>query len=463
MKKNHEFTIVTNTANSVRKFKKDIKEKIKEAGNDIFNDTEADHLMLWQVWIDNSDKDKILGLTLDTKSKNIKKLEGIIGDYWAEQPCKESTHVIVKLNSLMISSQKSPDDLRKQYIGNKTIDPTKEEAENLGEREIFPILDPGRSKFLDKIKDEFWKKFKKNVPFSSVCEALVDDKEVIVVFIDPLEETSFQLPAKFKGFPVFICYEAFELHHRSFRKDLMPGISIGNGSDIQPNASTLRVLFQNTAELDKFFILTVKHGVGKEGDSVVQPGMLEKVNTFPSCAKVTKYNFTGADGHRHYLDYAFCETEKDREIPKIPNMPIGINIQIHSIKTSISNKDDYLYVKKVGRTTYLTEGLVKDKLEPFRPPTIKKKNRKKSEERPERFALRVYGINKQAFGEHGDSGSPVFDDDGKLWGIYVGGFKRVSYVVPIHFILDDVQRKFNDVIFTLSKPEPEDKSFTGQE
>ena len=106
--KNCEFTIVTNTANSVGKFEKDIKEEIKGAGNDIFNDNEADHLKLWQVWIGKSDKDKISNLTLDTKSKE---LEGIIGDYWAEQPCKESIHVIVyspylrKLNSLTISSQ----------------------------------------------------------------------------------------------------------------------------------------------------------------------------------------------------------------------------------------------------------------------------------------------------------------------------------------------------------------------
>ncbi|CAI2192530.1 16802_t:CDS:2, partial [Funneliformis geosporum] len=46
---NYEFTIITNTENSVEKFKKDIKEKIKVAGEDIFNDIEADQLMLWQL------------------------------------------------------------------------------------------------------------------------------------------------------------------------------------------------------------------------------------------------------------------------------------------------------------------------------------------------------------------------------------------------------------------------------
>lgn len=94
--------------------------------------------------------------------------------------------------------------------------------------------------------------------------------------------------------------------------------------------------------------------------------------------KQVKYmmHFIGANGDRHYFDYAFCETEKDREVPKIPNVPIGINIQIQSIKTTISDKDDFLYVKKAGRTIYLTEGLIKDKLVQFRPPIVKKKNKK---------------------------------------------------------------------------------------
>jgi hypothetical protein len=109
-----EFTITADTTNTVGKFKNEIMEKIKEAGNDIFTEIDYDHLMLWQVWIPNSDKNKLLNLILDKKSKDVKKLEGVIGDYWAEQPLGELTHVIVdspyltvlqKLNSLMALSQ----------------------------------------------------------------------------------------------------------------------------------------------------------------------------------------------------------------------------------------------------------------------------------------------------------------------------------------------------------------------
>ncbi len=97
---NYEFTIITNTENSVEKFKKNIKEKIKEAGEDIFNDIEADQLTLWQVWADYSDEKEFSSFTSD--SKNLKKLEGIIGDYWTEQPPKEFIHVIVYVPYLTI-------------------------------------------------------------------------------------------------------------------------------------------------------------------------------------------------------------------------------------------------------------------------------------------------------------------------------------------------------------------------
>jgi hypothetical protein len=83
-------------------------------------------------------------------------------------------------------------------------------------------------------------------------------------------------------------------------------------------------------------------------------------------------------------------------------MPIGINIQIQSIKTSVSDKEEFLYVKKIGRTTYLTQGLIQDKLVQIRTPIIKKKNKKKPQKRPKRFALRAIGFNKQAFSKLAD-------------------------------------------------------------
>ena len=44
-------------------------------------------------------------------------------------------------------------------------------------------------------------------------------------------------------------------------------------------------------------------------------------------------------------------------------------------------------------------------------------------------------------GDHGDSGAPVYDRDGALWGIYEGTFEHddsISVVIPVDIILGDV-------------------------
>ena len=112
-------------------------------------------------------------------------------------------------------------DTEKKIVSTIMIHLEEKEAKKLDEREILPVLDPVRSKLLDKIKDEFRMKFKNKVPFSCVCEALVDNKESIIAFVDLLEGTPVHLPAKFKGFPVFISYQAFEFHHRSITVDIV--------------------------------------------------------------------------------------------------------------------------------------------------------------------------------------------------------------------------------------------------
>ena len=87
---------------------------------------------------------------------------------------------------------------------------------------------------------------------------------------------------------------------------------------------------------------------------------------------------------------------KDREIPKIPNVPLGQHIQIRSIKTSIYNNNNFIEIQKVGKTTGFKRGLIQDKLVPFFPPIVKKKNKKKPKERRKRFALQVFGIEEES-------------------------------------------------------------------
>ena|SRR5581483_8547675 len=91
---NYGFTTIINTTNSVVKLKEKIKEEIKWK----FYDIEVNQILLWQVLIGNSEEEfsNLNSVVKLLKSKNIKELEGgIIGEYWAEQPLKEFTHVII--------------------------------------------------------------------------------------------------------------------------------------------------------------------------------------------------------------------------------------------------------------------------------------------------------------------------------------------------------------------------------
>src|SRR6266542_5043419 len=82
------------------------------------------------------------------------------------------------------------------------------DPEKLGERNILSVLDPIRFKLLNKAKNKLLIKFEKKVPFSCICEGLVNNKKVIIAFIDQSEGTPVHLPAEFEGFPVLISYEA---------------------------------------------------------------------------------------------------------------------------------------------------------------------------------------------------------------------------------------------------------------
>ncbi|CAB5370888.1 unnamed protein product [Rhizophagus irregularis] len=150
------------------------------------------------------------------------------------------------------------------------------------------------------------------------------------------------------------------------------------------------------------------------------------------------YTFYGVDEERRFLDYAFCEINK-REISIPSNIPFGTAVIIKEHKQSVENdpnnqkkKLDFIKVEKVGRTTFHTHGYVLDKWKYFRPKSLSR----------EASALFVYG-NSGNFGTYGDSGSPVFDNIGRLWGIFQGVYpnSNQAFVIPIHVILDHAEAR----------------------
>ena len=60
-------------------------------------------------------------------------------------------------------------------------------------------------------------------------------------------------------------------------QNLKPGISISDSK--LSGVCTLGAFFKTTKEPDKKYLLTVNHGIGEVGDSIIQPGELDNVCT----------------------------------------------------------------------------------------------------------------------------------------------------------------------------------------
>ncbi|GBC08218.1 hypothetical protein RclHR1_07990002 [Rhizophagus clarus] len=235
------------------------------------------------------------------------------------------------------------------------------------------------------------------------------------------------------------------LPHRKYQNTLVSGISIGMYQG-QPSASTLGPFFKTDAEPGKKFILTVSHAVGGTGSDVIQPGSLDELSDRRNCcAVVSRYNFHGVDDDNKLLDYAFCEITDERK-NSVNNRPFHTNIDLAYNKHGVSGTINSINcVQKVGRKTAHTYGLVYDKY------------KKLFHEGLQRYvqALIVEPIDKHSsskiynnFGDKGDSGAPVFDENGCLWGIFQGiktstNTGHAAVIVPIHLILNHVKKEFN--------------------
>ncbi|UZO11232.1 uncharacterized protein OCT59_002803 [Rhizophagus irregularis] len=259
-------------------------------------------------------------------------------------------------------------------------------AEQLGDRKVLSIEDIKILSELEYVSDFFWDKYKET-PLSCVSSGRVDEKAVLVALVCLPKGTQVNLPGEFEGYRVLIDYGEIEPAHRKRHDELKPGISIGNV--INPNSDqtfTLGPVFRTEQDENKRYILTVEHGV-RNSNLVIQPGSSDQGMTpRDNCAEVM-YTFYGVDEEGRFLDYAFCEINK-REISIPSNIPFGTEVE------------------KVGRTTFHTHGYVLDKWKYFRPKSLSR----------EASALFVYG-NSGNFGTYGDSGSPVFDNIGRLWDI----------------------------------------------
>ncbi|RIA89711.1 hypothetical protein C1645_806102 [Glomus cerebriforme] len=186
----------------------------------------------------------------------------------------------------------------------------------------------------------------------------------------------YNVPAEYKGFPVLINYgtikpSSYEAY--CSYQPLKPGISI---SDSEINGvCTLGAIFKEKRQPNKKYLLTVRHGVGDTDGIIIKPGK---------------------DTYENRL----CICEVDEWIDKlISNRQCRTNTIINDIKSNIDTQIENIGTVCVQKiVTTWQRGIVN--------------NLFNGEVEVE--VLIVTGDHGK-FGDHGDSGSPVYDDNGTLW------------------------------------------------
>ncbi|PKY52575.1 hypothetical protein RhiirA4_425380 [Rhizophagus irregularis] len=319
----------------------------------------------------------------------------------------------------------------------------------VGDRRIRAVEDLDLYKKIGIASRHLMKEYKNKVPLSITCPGKVEGKDYILATVKlPRGTPVYNLPVEYNGFPVIVDYGAMKASTsetsdrcREYHENLKPGISISDSKCYE--AFTLGTLFTAESQSGKKYLLTVNYGVKEVGSSVVQPGNIDNIDIdTPRCATVTKYKDLSIDKHGQLLDFAFCEVDNERGL-LATNKPCGSDIIIEELHSTLDYEEsDIIPVQKVGRTTGHTAGIMENLMqEAIVTETFKK----------DTYAKMLIVTNH--FGDLGDSGAPVYDDDG-LWGIYqsTSDSKYMSGVVPIDLILQKIYEK-EHVNFDLLKNE----------
>ncbi|RIA91087.1 hypothetical protein C1645_822481 [Glomus cerebriforme] len=295
----------------------------------------------------------------------------------------------------------------------------KSAAPIVGDRKVSRVRDRDILNKMVKVTLDLWKEFREKVPLSLTYPGVVDEKEYIITAVNlPKGTPVHNIPAEYNGFPLLVHYGTFKPSSNIYRQfqTLKPGISIGSAETC--NACTLGALLRVKNQEDKEYILTVKHGVGNVDSSVIQPG---KINSDEHHCATVKYQNLNVDDSGRLIDYAFCEVDKYGR-STISNQLCGSEVIINSFQTIMDPQYGVVDVCKVGRETgdtkgemfpYLQSGIISELFDEDKHVNV----------------LVVYGVDGK-FGDHGDSGAPVYDQYGALW-----GFTRVPLKMMMKYPL----------------------------
>lgn len=240
-----------------------------------------------------------------------------------------------------------------------------------------------------------------------------------------------RIPAAIEGIPTDIegvgYPRKFQIHHRQRHRPVPGGVSVGLDFHAVHSrfAGTLGVVVVDREDQQRFYALSNNHVLADEnranrGAGVVQPGTLDGGRNTDRVARLARSVPLKFHNRRNWMDAAIAEFDQpqgvDRSILEI-GAPSG------AARPSLG-----LLVRKSGRTTGLTEGVVRVvNFDVFSVQYDQGLVRVDD-------VIVIEGI-AGPFSKPGDSGSAIVDPQGRVVALLFAGSDVVTFAIPIHRIL----------------------------
>jgi S1-C subfamily serine protease len=224
------------------------------------------------------------------------------------------------------------------------------------------------------------------------------------------------------GYPV-----KFAIAQRKRHRPVPGGVSVGldrNAVNFH-FAGTLGAIVVDKNDQERLYALSNNHVLADEnrveiGAGVVQPGTLDGGRNKDRVARLTRYIPLKFENKRNWMDAAIAEFED----------PSGVDRSILDIGAPSGSADARLgwLVRKSGRTTGLTEGIVRIiHFDVFDVEYDQGYVRVED-------VLVIEGISG-SFSQPGDSGSAIVDPKGRVVALLFAGSPQVTFAIPIRRVL----------------------------
>ncbi len=252
-------------------------------------------------------------------------------------------------------------------------------------------------------------------------------EEAIAVYVErkvprDLVDDAALVPSEYDGIPTDIV-ESGELLPQTGRGRYRPAAA---GVSLAHHASTAGTLGLVARRGDDLYVVSNNHVLAQEneanaGDSILQPGPADGGGEADEIAKLAAWEPLDFGGGNNLVDAAIAATDEDWVSGEI----YGVG----ALDWKPRAPSRGLVVRKRGRTSQLTQGIVRDVNA-----TIKMPYRSGVAVLTEQILIR--GVNR-AFSEGGDSGSLVFAEESRQpVGLLCGGSPRYSVVNRISRVLE---------------------------